>query len=62
VHKKAATQALIPPPPVVRAKLAENVREGRLLRSLLKVAILAAEGRHQTAREWPTPDQGGRGR
>jgi hypothetical protein len=61
VHE-TATENLIPPPPVVRAKLAENVREGRLLRSLLKVAVKAAEGRHQAAREWPTPGQDGRGR
>jgi hypothetical protein len=59
---ETATHALIPSPPVVRARLAENVREGRLLRSLLKVAIQADEGRREVSRERPAPDQDGRGR
>jgi hypothetical protein len=40
-------QVLIPPPPVVRERLASNVREGRLLRSLLRLSLRAAEERRQ---------------
>lgn len=47
------TQALIPPPAVVREKLSQNVREGYLLRSLLRVSIRAAEERHRG--EQPAP-------
>lgn len=47
--------ALIPAPPVVRAKLARNIREGELLRALLKLAIRAAEERHRIA-EAPRPE------
>ncbi len=39
---------LIPRPPVVREKLAANIREGRLLRSLLRLSIKAAEDRHRS--------------
>ena len=39
--------ALIPPPPIVRARLAEHIAEGRLLRSLLRLSIRAAEERHR---------------
>jgi len=38
---------LIPPPPAVREKLAQNIREGRLLRQLLGLSIRAAEERHR---------------
>jgi hypothetical protein len=40
---------LIPPPPIVRQRLADHIREGRLLRALLKVSIQAAEERHRKA-------------
>jgi hypothetical protein len=40
---------LIPPPPIVRQRLADHIREGRLLRALLKVSIQAAEDRHREA-------------
>jgi len=36
-------QKLIPPPPVVRQKLARHIREVRLLRALLRVSIRDAE-------------------
>jgi hypothetical protein len=32
---------LIPPPALVRDKLAENIREGRLLRSLYRLSLRA---------------------
>jgi len=35
----------IPPPPVVRDRLARNIREGRLLRALLRLSVRAAEER-----------------
>jgi hypothetical protein len=35
----------IPKPDVVRAKLAENLREGRLLRKLLRLSELAQRDR-----------------
>jgi len=38
---------LIPPPPVVRDSLARNIRERRLLRSLLRLSVRASEERHQ---------------
>jgi hypothetical protein len=40
---------LIPPPPVVRDRLAQNIKERRLLRSLLRISIRAAEERRQEA-------------
>ncbi|WP_169979475.1 hypothetical protein [Tautonia rosea] len=36
---------LIPPPPVIRAKLARNVREARRLRALLRLAEKAEQDR-----------------
>ena len=33
---------LIPPPPVIRDRLARNIRERRLLRGLLRLSIKAA--------------------
>jgi hypothetical protein len=42
-------QTLIPPPPVVRERLARHIEEGRLLRSLLRLSIRAAEVRHAQA-------------
>ncbi len=41
------TSVLIPPPPVVRDRLARHYREGRILQSLLKLSIRAAEERHR---------------
>jgi len=40
-------EEIIPPPPVVREKLARHIREGRLLRSLLRLSVRAAEERHR---------------
>lgn len=42
---------LIPPPFVVRDRLARNIREARLLRTLLNLSIRAAEERRQYPRE-----------
>ena len=39
-------QELIPAPPVVRERLARHIKEGRLLRSLYRLSIKAAEERH----------------
>ena len=39
--------ALIPPPPVVRDRLAMLIRQERLLRSLLRLSVRAAEERHR---------------
>lgn len=39
------TRHLIPPPSLVRAELARNVREGRRLRSLLRLARMAEDDR-----------------
>ena len=38
-------EKLIPPPPLVRDRLARNIRERRLLRALLKLSIRDAEER-----------------
>jgi hypothetical protein len=55
-------QKLIPPPPVVRERLARNIWEGRLLRSLLRLSLRAAEERHrQTGFVNPAPEADGRG-
>jgi hypothetical protein len=40
-------EKLIPPPPIVRDRLARNIRERRLLRALLRLSIRAAEERQQ---------------
>jgi hypothetical protein len=42
-------EKLIPPPPVVRERRARHIREGRLLRSLYRLSIRAAEERHRQA-------------
>jgi hypothetical protein len=42
---------LIPPPPVLREKLAQHAREGRLLRALLRLSESAAELRHRQPSE-----------
>jgi hypothetical protein len=38
-----AVAEFLPPPAVVRDRLAENYREARMLRSLLKLSVEAAE-------------------
>jgi hypothetical protein len=43
--------ALIPPPALVRDKLGQNIREGRLLRSLYRLSLRAAR-EEQTLNEW----------
>lgn len=43
----STNEELIPPPPIVREKLARNIEEGRLLRDLLRLSVRAAEHRHQ---------------
>jgi len=45
-----APNALIPPSPVVRERLADNIRERRLLRSLLKLSVKADQVRGD---RWP---------
>jgi hypothetical protein len=52
---------LIPPPPVVRERLATHIREGRLLRAILRVSIRAAEERRRQKSAVPTPDATGHG-
>jgi hypothetical protein len=51
----ATHEELIPPPPIVRQELARHVREGRLLRALLRLSVRAAEERHQQPRA-PQPE------
>jgi hypothetical protein len=48
-------ETLIPHPSVVRDRLAENIREGRMLRSLLRLSVRAIETRSQPA---SGPDRG----
>jgi hypothetical protein len=52
-------QTLIPPPPVVREKLARHIREGRLLRALYRLSLRAAEERHSqnAGHEGPEPSE-----
>jgi len=40
-------EAIIPPPPIVRDRLARSLREARLLRRLLRLSVAAAEERHR---------------
>jgi len=44
---------LIPRPPIVRESLARHIREGRLLRSLLRLAVRAAEEWHRQEHHEP---------
>jgi hypothetical protein len=44
-------EKLIPSPPVVRDRLARNIRERRLLRSLLRLSVRASEERQQGPHE-----------
>lgn len=43
------TRNLIPPPPILRDRLARNIKERRLLRALLRLSVRAAEERGQKA-------------
>ena len=47
-------ESLVPPPPVIRHKLADNIRERRILKSLLKLALKADEDRHESERREQT--------
>jgi hypothetical protein len=38
---------IVPRPPVVRERLAQSLREARLLRRLLRLSVEAAEERHR---------------
>jgi hypothetical protein len=49
-------EELIPPPPIVRERLATHIREGRLLRSLLRLSVRAAEERHRPPADAPQPE------
>ena len=40
-------EAIIPPPPIVRDRLARSLLEARLLRRLLRLSVAAAEERHR---------------
>lgn len=40
-------EVLIPPPALVRERLAKNVREARMLRSLLRLSVRISEDRHR---------------
>jgi hypothetical protein len=42
-----AHDELIPAPPIVRERLARHIRQGRLLRALLRLSVRAAEERHR---------------
>ena len=48
-------EELIPPPPIVRENLARHIREGRLLRALLRLSVRAAEERHRQPKT-PQPE------
>jgi hypothetical protein len=56
----ATVLAELPPPPVVREQLAEHIREGRILRRLLRLCVAVAE--HQQKRHQgggrPMPTRG----
>jgi hypothetical protein len=51
---------LIPPPPVVRAKLARSLQEVKTLRTLLRLSIRAAEERHRDNPPEPRQHPAGR--
>jgi hypothetical protein len=42
-----AQDELIPAPPIVRERLARQIRQGRLLRAHLRISVRAAEERHR---------------
>jgi len=55
----AVEEPLIPPPPVVRERLAIHVREARMLRALLRLSVRAEDARNQheaRCRELQDPD------
>lgn len=54
-------EKLIPPPPVVRDRLARNIKERRLLRSLLRIAVRAAEELRQEGNQEPRHEADGPG-
>lgn len=45
----SACDELIPPPPVVRERLAASLRQANLLRRLLRLSVRAAEERQRPA-------------
>lgn len=52
-----AHDELIPPPPIVRERLATHIRHGRLLRALLRLSVRAAEERHRETSLQPRLDR-----
>jgi hypothetical protein len=55
-------ESVIPPPPVVRDRLARSLREARLLRRLLRLSVAAAQEKppaNVTEPRQPTRGQGG---
>ena len=54
-------EKLIPPPSLVRDRLARNIRERRLLRAQLRVSVNAAEVIRQQAGGDPRPETAERG-
>ncbi len=55
-----APDELIPPPPIVRERLATHIRHGRLLRALLRLSVRAAEERHREKPEDARHEAAGR--
>jgi hypothetical protein len=53
-------EELIPRPPVVRERLARSLREARLLKRLLRLAVAAAEERHRETASEPRHEAAGR--
>jgi len=54
-------ETIIPPPPLVRDRLARSLREARLLRRLLRLSVAAAEERHRETASKPRQTAAGRG-
>ena len=52
--------SLIPPAPIVREQLARNIRERRILRSLLQLAIRSSEIDSDELGQFPPKEQEGR--
>ena len=52
-------EKLIPLPPVVRDRLAQNIKERRLLRSLLRLSVRAAEYRREEGPSAPRNEPDG---
>jgi hypothetical protein len=57
-------EPIIPPPPVVRDRLARSLRESRLLRRLLRLSVAAAQEKATATapepRQTATGQEGGR--